>query len=270
VSSTVVQPWSSTPERTGGTLGDRFLCDDLSSARLAVPEHTAFVLSGADNYVLRDVIPAWDEALPRQILDPALGLAWTFASPAAVLSGRTLVLDTQCLVARPAMWLLPGAADSENTNAYDAVRFVEKALGLPVRDVLKAAGIAHRTFYNWQSSGVRQPRLASEGRLWRLVQVTEDLYELLGQDLPTWIRASPDRRAILRKGKPDELLATVMLEQQRGPAIAQSVPRPSSALGPEPDLTRMAPRRIPRRGTAVRRTSSSARALDVPPPINED
>jgi hypothetical protein len=86
-----------------------------------------------------------------------------------------------------------------------AVAFVARTLGVPETDVLASAGIKERTFHDWKVNK-RSPRLASQGKLWMLVQVAEDLaYNV--PDVRAWFLADPSRRDQLRGGLFDELLS---------------------------------------------------------------
>jgi hypothetical protein len=259
------------PERTGSVLGDRVVFENFEHEREEHVQHTAFVHSSGDNYLLREVLPAWDEALPQTVLDPTLECARSVALFASAPTGGILHVRGDRLIGRRAIWLSPGGTEPYTIDAYDAVRFVEQSLGVPVRDVLKSAGIARRTFYSWGKSQVRRPRLASEGRLWSLVQVTEDLVSILGRDLVNWMKADSRRRDWLTKGQHDVLLASLMVERSRADeALQRSVVGPSSAVGPEPELPRMSPRRIPNRGASARRISSRYdRAVEVPSETDE-
>lgn len=90
--------------------------------------------------------------------------------------------------------------------AVEAVGEIANWLGVSVGDVLKAAGISKRTFQSWKALDVHRPRQSSEGRLWLLHQLAQDLVEVKGRSgLRQWLEADPSRRRLLRAGKVDEL-----------------------------------------------------------------
>jgi len=99
--------------------------------------------------------------------------------------------------------------NSENLGAEDvvvAVRRLETRLGLPLKDVINAAKIRRSSFFYWENHREVRPRVASQGRIWELAQVVEDLEEVLGPSLRSWILASDSRRKLLRTGAFDRLL----------------------------------------------------------------
>ena len=53
------------------------------------------------------------------------------------------------------------------------------------------------TFYSWANQMDPRPRLPSQGRLWALVQLVDDLEELLGAPPAAWLRANEEARAML-------------------------------------------------------------------------
>ncbi|MFF2389386.1 hypothetical protein [Agromyces sp. NPDC058104] len=116
--------------------------------------------------------------------------------------------------------LLPAetADDPSTSGASDVVELVrslEGELGLPLRDVLMAAGIKKRTFHSWVGSKSRTPHLQSQGRLWLLADAVEDLRETLDQPIKNWLHARPERLALLRAGDFDALV-DVSIEPARG------------------------------------------------------
>jgi hypothetical protein len=74
-------------------------------------------------------------------------------------------------------------------------------VGLPVKDILAAAGVKKSTFHSWRMPDGPRPRVASQGRLWELAQCVEDLEELLGGSARPWILADPARRERFRSGR---------------------------------------------------------------------
>jgi hypothetical protein len=249
MSGVTVSPIGASARYTGGILGDRILSDEVGS-------HTAFVHTDIDNYFLRIVLPAWNETLSRSVIDPVLCNVQALARSTSGSTEKVLHVSSEYLTDRSATVLTSGTENVYTQSAYDAVRFIQEALGVSLNDVTKSAKISRRTYYNWRKSNVLRPRLASEGRLWKLVQITEDLLDLLGRDLHKWIRADSKRRSMLLKGEFDELLSALMLERSRteGHARFTSI-GPSSAVGEESDLGQPSiERRVASRRTVARRT----------------
>lgn len=203
-----------------GTRGWRW--KETSSTRTSVDYQTV------DNPVLRDVLPAFDDALLDEMVDPALTRPAELLS--AALAGGLETIKVVLSARGTVLLLTTSAVDPHELPARDAVMFVAGVLGVPQRDVLKTAGIAQRTFHTW-GKVVRQPRLNSQGRLWELVQLAEDLREVLGDRLPLWMRA-PGRRALLADPDPQQLLSQALLETTTGPTGARRLL--SSAVGSEP------------------------------------
>jgi len=222
-------------DRTGAFLGDRigFVTDDASRV-----VHSQLQYELVEDPVLREMLPVWEESLPTHIIDPAfehgrglLDLATTGARAVLRVAGETII-------GAAASWLLPAPQARSDTPAYDAVRYIQETLRVPVHDVLIASGIAPRTFYAWRSERVRKTRLGSEGKLWKLLQVVEDLQAVLGTDLHQWMR-DQGRRQTLRNGDVDQILAVALIEEssRSGPAKG---PVYSSAVGNEVQVPRLA------------------------------
>ncbi len=139
----------------------------------------------------------------RRLVDPSAagGREEPFlvaTGPATGKSGRLLGVEGE-QEARREMGVHPPLA-------VDAVAEIADCFGVSVGDVLKAAGISKRTFQSWKVSGVRRPPQSSEGRLWLLHQLAQDLVEVKGRaGLRQWLEADPSRRRLLRAGKIDEL-----------------------------------------------------------------
>jgi hypothetical protein len=108
------------------------------------------------------------------------------------------------------------AVEDELSGQDDAVRAVEALaceLGLPVKDVLKAAGIKKSSFYSWKQPDAPRPRVASQGQLWALAQAVEDLAECTGGNVRQWLLARDERRKTLIHGEFDRLVAEATSEQ---------------------------------------------------------
>lgn len=101
--------------------------------------------------------------------------------------------------------------DADQLEQRPAVTVVQRLvdlLGLPKRDLLRAAGISKSTFHTWDKPNGPRPRVASQGQLWALAEAVDDLAELLGGvgRVGQWILAHKQRRSLLREGEFDRLL----------------------------------------------------------------
>lgn len=183
-------------------------------------------------YLLENVL---DRTLAETVIDWAADLSRDPSEAAALL-------------ANPVQYV----ADSDAVAAID---FVSRALGVPEVDVLAAARIKERTFHEWKSKG-REPRLGSQGQLWKLVGIVEGL-AASGLDAATWFRARPTLRDLLRSGDLDTFALTPLHEDivdkvliERGLAsagLAGPETHVPQAAGPQtPRRAKVAPRSIPR------------------------
>jgi hypothetical protein len=86
------------------------------------------------------------------------------------------------------------------SSAAETVESLASHLGVPVKDVLAAAGVKKRTFQHWKRNPRTRPRLGSQGQLWALAQSVEVLVERQGAGLAHWIAQEPARRELLRAG----------------------------------------------------------------------
>ncbi len=243
---------------TGGTLGDRILFDNTRG-------HSALVRGAILNYTVSDVVPAWDRTLSQSVLDPLFVGLKTLAQN-ALSSTSKCQFDSYQLVDGTATVLTVSPLEPSIVSAYDAVRYVEATLGVPVKDVTKACGISRRTFYSWKDLQTGQPRLASIGRLWALIQTVEDLVDTLDGRVARWMREDPQRRELLIKGKFDELTATLTAERIRNDAKhASSHAKPSSLPNDDISMPRMATRRVPTRVRRPRRVESAQARVEGAP-----
>lgn len=209
---------------TGSSLGEyeRLAAHDLES----VQRHTQ-VRSVADP-ALRGALDIFDSvsltpmSMVKALLSPT-GLTETFL----VERGAEFFDVVSTITARvtAAIAAVDAAVDAATTDAPaddaddasisghdDAVTVVDELtarLGLPVRDVLAAAGISKSTFYTWKAPEAPRPRVASQGRLWALAQSVEDLDELV-EGVRSWLLADPARLPLLRRGDFDALLRAAM------------------------------------------------------------
>jgi hypothetical protein len=106
-------------------------------------------------------------------------------------------------------YILANSSHKEVEGSDDAaltVRLISRRLGLPIRDIVEAAGISRSSFYSWSSPNAPRPRVSSQGHLWELAQMVDDLDELLGESLQRWILADPQRRVSLAHGDFAKLL----------------------------------------------------------------
>ena len=100
---------------------------------------------------------------------------------------------------------------SGDTRIVEVLADMTRRLGLPMEQVLEAADIPSSTYYWWKANPEVQPRLASQRRLWALVQLVEDAEEVVGSSLQQWILSRPERRGLLLAGKFDALLRSAMV-----------------------------------------------------------
>lgn len=98
-------------------------------------------------------------------------------------------------------------------DVVDVVRDLQHRLGIDLKDVLAAASIKPRTYHSWAQPSAPRPRLTSQGRLWALAQLVDDLPELLDVPIRQWVLAAPDRLPALRNGRFDELLEQASQER---------------------------------------------------------
>ena len=209
--------------------GERHTGQTIEVAELAQGGETAVLsagtslqLVGLPNAVLRNVLESWETNLAPSV--PMLMVNLNVAA----LQVREFRIRVERLPGRKLAWVGPvvnpaneDTADSESLTvdraddtAVDAVYKIVGLLGLPLRDVLTAAGVARRTFYSWRGRNVA-PRLSSQGRLWSLLQVAVDLKDLIGDDLPQWIAADSNRRRTLRAGNFDSLMGEFLDQKAR-------------------------------------------------------
>ena len=181
-------------DRTGAALGDRYISAGM--------RRSCVVYQNVDDPVLRDMLPAWEEELSFDAFDPALDpLATGMGTRDA---GLTVVIDPEALLGKTFSWLSVDAEPDAELTAFAAVNHVATILRVPIIDVLKATGIKNRTFYSWRDSDVN-PRVGSQGELWRLVSLCDDLEAVLGQDVREWFRADQRHRGELQNGQFEDL-----------------------------------------------------------------
>ena len=86
---------------------------------------------------------------------------------------------------------------------------------IDLKDVLAAASIKPRTYHSWAQPSASRPRLTSQGRLWALAQLVDDLPELLDVPIRQWVLADSERLTALRAGRFDELLEQASQERMQ-------------------------------------------------------
>jgi hypothetical protein len=201
--------------RTGGSLGDY----EQMTAQVAASADQHTRVREVDNPALREALGRFDKLQIEPLgalcsLRSVTGPARTY-----LLDRRTASFDLVSFSTEQ-----PKVTDDEGAGHHDAVSVVKEIaarLGVPVRDVLTAAGISKSTFYSWRAPAAPRPRLASQGRLWALVQAVEGLAGVFGDQLRGWLLADPARVELLRRGDVDALLAA---------AVAAGVAIPSETL----------------------------------------
>ena len=176
--------------------------------------------------------PSTEAASNAAAVEEQLTVQWTTSraglparSMSVVLSGSTAelltkILETTVVVTTPTAAELPDDDDPPPHSSVkavdDAVGLIERLadqLGLPVKDVLAAAGIRPRTFYAWRKPNAPRPRVGSQGQLWQMADSLTELTEQVGGDLRAWLHARPERLTQLRAGHFDELAAASTREQ---------------------------------------------------------
>jgi hypothetical protein len=100
-------------------------------------------------------------------------------------------------------------------DVVDVVRDLQHRLGIDLKDVLAAASIKPRTYHSWARPSAPRPRLTSQGRLWALAQLVDDLPELLDVPIRQWVLADSERLTALRAGRFDELLEQASQERMQ-------------------------------------------------------
>jgi len=94
-----------------------------------------------------------------------------------------------------------------SSDAVTVARTLAHVLGVPLKDILKASEISRSSFHSWDKPSRPRPRLSSQGSLWALAELANELTETLKGNVAEWMRAHPTRRALLRAGEFDALYA---------------------------------------------------------------
>lgn len=107
------------------------------------------------------------------------------------------------------------AADVASGGVVSTIRSLEVELGVALKDVLSAADIKKRTFHAWDKPNKPQPRVASQGLLWRLVDAVEDVRELVDGPIQHWLHADGERLDALRQARFDDLVEMAVGTRER-------------------------------------------------------
>jgi hypothetical protein len=129
----------------------------------------------------------------------------------------TLVFNTS--VVGPVLVLKVGDAsyvDPEIADPLVVFDRIQDELAVTQKELLAATGIRRRTYYSWKSPSTPRPRPSSLGRLWHLADALVDLRETLGRPVAAWLHASPERMAVFKEGRFEDLVD-----------LAATMPKPS-------------------------------------------
>ncbi len=224
-------------ERTGSTLGGY---EDLTSLEEELVSRRT-PARDVPNHGLEDVLTGFDVALTEPmaplrtfivvdnvatgasisgighglVAAPIAGLLTTAMSHAIRL--LTVVAVPSAAVQRVSDPFLVGISPETASGADDvvaAIKGLSWRLGLPQRDICEAADVSRSAYYTWSQPDAPRPRVASQGRLWALVQFTEDLEELLDVPPSQWLLSDQDRREQLLDGRFNELLESLRARPQ--------------------------------------------------------
>lgn len=102
-------------------------------------------------------------------------------------------------------------------NVVEVIEETSRRVGLPLKDVLAAAGVKKSTYHSWKAADVVTPRLASQGRLWELAQFLEDFTEVHDFPIQQWLLADETRQRLFVTGHFAELRE--MLPSQPRPLV---------------------------------------------------
>lgn len=168
------------------------------------------VLTRASTFFPSRDIPAWDDRVPQR---SATGLS------RIVMSGEiSEVLDEW----GPATEKPFDEVSEFPTDAVTAVGMISSRLNIAQDEVLRAVGVAERTFFGWRSG--HRPRSTSQGRLWPMVQVVGRLSNT-HPNLAAWFHSNEAARAAFAAGDVNALvLAELNWAVRSMPTIAQYMP----------------------------------------------
>lgn len=185
-----------TPPRPYTATGQHEFMRELSNK-------TAWLVTNRIDPLIRDAVSMWDQTITNT------HITWLISPKAP----------------------LPGILESADRGTVEMVEDLAETLRLPVSSILKATGIAQRTFYDWKRSP-RRPRVNSVGQLWGMAQLVEDL-ATVHQDVAKWLHARPVAMEALLAGDFDTVAGFDLRQKTFIPPLG--VPG-IGAVGPEPDL----------------------------------
>ncbi len=225
--------------RTGASLGNFDVTEHIEP----VPRerHTYCVTDHVGNPSLRAAMSIFDDSFedfgagPRMvaITNPLLSAQMAKVAKVAFFAGSLhaacnvsltapgLILGSTSTLARQVLESVRSPETVSETSAHkfddvvEVVRDLQHRLGIDLKDVLAAANIKPRTYHSWARPSAPRPRLASQGRLWALAQLVDDLPEILDVPIRQWLLADPERLMILRAGCFDELLEQASQEHMQ-------------------------------------------------------
>ena len=95
----------------------------------------------------------------------------------------------------------------EMSDILEAFDCICAELALTQKEMFSATGIKKRTYHSWKRKPLgSRPRVASQGRFWRLVDAVEDLRDTIDRPLDRWIRGDRQRLEALLDGRFDDLV----------------------------------------------------------------
>ncbi len=201
--------WKMTHAGTGDWTGTRLRNVEISSVRDAVNTFDAAL--SATNSLLLFIAPQISRTVEIVLDRGDVSLDWLFET--AVVGTEAVGSSAIGSITREYHFepLELVGVDPQPLGQQPAVIVVKAlvdGLGLPKRDVLRAAGISRSTFHTWDKPEGPRPRVASQGQLWALAEAVEDLTEHLGalELVGPWLLADNRRKALLREGDFDALL----------------------------------------------------------------
>jgi len=127
------------------------------------------------------------------------------------------------------------AQDVGQAPAEPALRHAARTLGIKLTEACAAAGISWRTFQSWTPE--TRPRVASQGQLWQLVHLAEDLDALLNNNVAEWVAANPRARQAILHGQFAKAMNELISDRARRGAYRDTstgpTVQPASSVGPE-------------------------------------
>jgi hypothetical protein len=152
---------------------------------------------------LREAVTLFSGALDCIDLDVRISVVKGF-------NGQTYVVGPLPLLATPFSYIdAPDQAGhvDDMSDVLEAFEHVRAELGLSQKEMFATTGIKKRTYHSWRNKPAgSRPRVASQGRFWRLVDALEDLRDTVDRPLGQWIRGDRRRLEALLSGQFDELV----------------------------------------------------------------